>query len=358
MYKSFSLWLEKQWYELSPIHIFLGTFSFVFRIITVSRRLFYRSGILKSTKLPVPVIIIGNITVGGTGKTPLTLWLAQQLIKHGWHPGIISRGYGGSNATPQAVNTDSDPAAVGDEPALIAQRKICPVWIGRDRAAAGQALLQAHPECDVILSDDGLQHYQLQRDVEVMLIDGVRKFGNGMLLPAGPLREPPSRLDSVDAVVLHGGGEAADAYSMKLQGDTFYNLLNPQITAKTADFRDTDNHAVAGIAAPERFFDYLRELGLRTRTHPYPDHHQFAADDFNFRGAEAIFMTEKDAVKCATFADEKYWVLRVNAHLPPTFIKFILDKLSPENLSGNSLSRNSFPAEKGSAKKTRPIQKG
>ena len=336
----FSRWLEQQWYQLSPIHILLGPFSFVFRIVSIGRRLGYRSGFLKSDKLPVPVIVIGNITVGGTGKTPLTLRLAQQLIDHGWRPGIISRGYGGSNISPQAVDADSDPAVVGDEPALVARRKICPVWIGRDRAAAGRALLHAHPECNVILSDDGLQHYRLQRDVEVMVIDGIRKFGNGMLLPSGPLRESPSRLGSVDAVVLHGGGEAADAYSMKLQGNTFYNLLNPQITAKVADFRNTDNHAMAGIAFPERFFDYLCDLGLKARSHPYPDHHPFVADDLNFRGAEAIFMTEKDAVKCAAFATEKCWVLRVDAHLPPSFIKFILGKISPE-------SQNAKAAKKG-----------
>lgn len=275
----------------------------------------------------MPVIIIGNITVGGTGKTPLTLWLAQQLIAHGWHPGIISRGYGGSANTPQQVDAQSDPSVVGDEPALMARRKVCPVWIGRNRVAAGRALLQAHLECNVILSDDGLQHYQLHRDIEVMVIDGVRKFGNGLLLPSGPLREPPSRLDSVDAIVLHGGEVAADTYSMKLRGETFYNLRDPNITATAANFRDQDNHALAGIAYPQRFFDHLLELGVKTRTHPFPDHHPFVADDLNFRGAEAIFMTEKDAVKCAAFADEKYWVLRVDAHLPPSFIKFILKKL-------------------------------
>ncbi|MEQ1673975.1 MAG: tetraacyldisaccharide 4'-kinase [Candidatus Nitrotoga sp.] len=359
MLKTFSRWLEEHWYQLSPIQLFLGPFSFVFRMLTIGRRLFYRFGILRSEKLPVPVIIIGNITVGGTGKTPLTLWLAQKLIDNGWRPGIISRGYGGSANMPQKVDAQSDPAVVGDEPALMARRKICPVWIGRNRVAAGRALLQAHPECNVILSDDGLQHYQLRRDIEILVIDGVRTFGNGMLLPSGPLREPSSRMNSVDAIVLHGGVEdVGDAYSMKLRGETFYNLRNPEITAKVADFRDKDNHAVAGIASPQRFFDYLRELGLKARTHPYPDHHPFMPADINFRGAEAILMTEKDAVKCAPFATDICWVLRVDAHLPPTLIKFILGKLSPENLSGNNLSRNSFSAEKGSAEKTRPIQKG
>ncbi len=329
MFKSFSRWLEQHWYQLSPVQLFLGPFTFVYRIVTIGHRLGYRSGILRSEKLPVPVVVIGNITVGGTGKTPLTLWLAQQLINAGWHPGIISRGYGGSATAPQAATADSDPSVVGDEPALMARRKICPVWIGRNRPAAGRGLLQAHPECDVILSDDGLQHYRLQRDVEVMVIDGERKFGNGLLLPSGPLREPSSRIGSVDAIVLHGTEEAADAYNMKLQGSTFYNLINPQITAKVADFRHTDNHAMAGIAYPERFFNYLRELGMKTRTHPFPDHHQFIADDLNFRGAEAVFMTEKDAVKCAAFATEKFWVLRVDAHLPPSFIKFILGEITP-----------------------------
>ena len=190
------------------------------------RRALYQSGILPSEKLDVPVIVIGNITVGGSGKTPLTLWLAQQLIDEGWHPGIISRGFGGGKTTsPQAAYSSSSPDEVGDEAGLMAQHELCPVWVGRDRPAAGRALPARPPECDVLLSDDGLQHYRLRRDAEIAVVDGMRRFGNGYLLPAGPLREMPSRLNEVDAVVINGGMPAGKEYRMHLEGAVFHNLL-------------------------------------------------------------------------------------------------------------------------------------
>ena len=200
--------LQHHWYRLSPLHILLFPLSLIFRVLSALRCFLYRSDILASVKLPVPVVEVGNISVGGTGKTPLTLWLAQQLIENGWHPGIVSRGYtrtNGRKMTPHEVSIDDAADEVGDEPLLMAQRALCPVWISRNRPAAALALLQAHPECDIILSDDGLQHYRLQRDAEIAVIDGARRFGNGMLLPAGPLREPKSRLRKVDAIVINGG---------------------------------------------------------------------------------------------------------------------------------------------------------
>ncbi len=267
------------------------------------RRALYRSGLLASVRLPVPVVIVGNISVGGTGKTPLTLWLAQQLIENGWHPGIVSRGY--TKATEQKkktlheVTSDDSADEVGDEPLLMAQRALCPVWIGRDRPAAAQALLDAHPECDIILSDDGLQHYRLQRDAEIVVVDGARRFGNGLLLPAGPLREPVSRLQEVDAVVVNGGEAQGDEFAMRLEGTSFYNLLNPEMVVSAGEFAGQRLHAIAGIGHPQRFFAHLEHLGLSAQRHAFPDHHRYTASDIAFDDADAILMTEKDAVKCA-----------------------------------------------------------
>ena len=321
-------WLEQHWYRVTALHLILLPVSLVFRLLAALRRAFYRTGIFTRVKLPAPVIIVGNINVGGSGKTPFTLWLAQQLLENGWHPGIISRGYGGANSTPQAVYATSSPDDAGDEAVLMAQRKLCPVWIGRDRPAAAQALLSAYPECDVILSDDGLQHYRLQRDVEIVVVDGVRRFGNGWLLPAGPLREPVSRLRQVDAIVINGGEAASGEFGMRLLGSSFYNLLNPATAAQPTDFLGQNLHAIAGIGHPERFFAHLRHLGLKVQAHPFPDHHHFIPKDLAFAGADAVFMTEKDAVKCSAFASEKCWVLRVDAQLDPALAQLILERIS------------------------------
>ena len=341
-------WLEHHWYRITPLHLILLPISLLFRLLSATRRALYRSGILASEKLPVPVIVVGNITVGGSGKTPLTLHLVQQLLDNGWHPAIISRGFGGSAASPQAVQASSNPAEVGDEPVLMAQRKLCPVWVGRDRPAAARELLRTHPECDVILSDDGLQHYRLQRDVEIAVVDGVRRFGNGLPLPAGPLREPVARLNKVDAVVVNGGTKPVDtynssghAYRMQLHGETFYNLLNPDVTAQAADFLGLRLHAIAGIGHPQRFFAHLQQMGLTVQAHPYPDHHRYTPGDLSYPDADAILMTEKDAVKCAAlleqdnvaeqknWAAEKCWVLRVDAQLDPALTQYILERIAP-----------------------------
>ena len=321
--------LQQYWYRTTPLHLILLPLSFIFRLLAATRRALYRCGILASEKLPVPVIVVGNITVGGSGKTPLTLWLAQQLIESGWHPGIISRGYGGTATSPQAVDIASDPDVVGDEAVLMAQRKLCPVWVGRHRPAAARALLQAHPECDVLLSDDGLQHYRLQRDFEIAVVDGVRRFGNGFLLPAGPLREPLSRLAQVDAVVIHGGMADVGQYSMQLYGESFYNLLNPDTTTHAVDFQNQKLHAIAGIGHPQRFFAHLNHLGLKVQAHPFPDHHRYTPADLAYTDADAILMTEKDAVKCTSFATEKCWVLRVDAQLDLALTQLILERITP-----------------------------
>lgn len=320
--------LERHWTRLSPLHLVLLPVSWLFGALVFLRQRLYRTGLLPSHRLPVPVIIVGNISVGGSGKTPLALWLVQQLLDAGWHPGIISRGYGGSATGPQAVVPYNSSVEVGDEPLLMAQRGLCPVWIGRDRVAAGQALLAAHPECDVILSDDGLQHYRLRRDFEIAVVDGARRFGNEQLLPAGPLREPVSRLRSVDAVVVNGGLHAVGEFAMQLHGAQLYNLLNPSMQASVADFAGQRLHAIAGIGNPERFFRHLESLGLEIIRHPYPDHHPYTAADLDFGGIDAVLMTEKDAVKCAAFASEHCWVLRVDAQVDTFLTERILDKIN------------------------------
>ena len=320
--------LQYHWYRITPLHLILFPLGWLFRALVALRRALYRGRILSGTKLAVPVIVVGNISAGGTGKTPLTLALAQQLADRGWHPLIVSRGHGGSAQQPQHVTPDSDVQQVGDEPLLMARRNLGPVWIGKDRAAVAQAALQAHPQCNIVLCDDGLQHYRLQRDVEIAVIDGARGFGNGFMLPAGPLREPVSRLQTVDAIVVNGGEASTGQYAMRLSGEIFYSLLDPGKTATAAELGKLRCHAVAGIGHPQRYFRHLTSLGLNATEHAFPDHHPYRAADLSFADCDAILLTEKDAVKCSAFADERYWVLRVEARIDPALIDHILRKIA------------------------------
>jgi tetraacyldisaccharide 4'-kinase len=328
-------WLERTWYRISPLHLVLWPLSLLFAAFAALRRLLYRSGVIATTRLPAPVIVIGNISVGGTGKTPLAIWLAQLLLERGFRPGIVCRGYGGSARAPQRVAADAAPRLVGDEALLLARRSGCPVWVGVERAAAARALLATHPECNVIISDDGLQHYALARDVEIAVVDGERGFGNGMLLPAGPLREPPRRLDRVDALVVNGAAlfpraalpHAVPAFEMNLGGRVFFGLRNPRRQAGPEHFARQRAHAVAAIGNPQRFFNHLRELGVSFVAHPFPDHHAFDASDFAFGGDAAVIMTEKDAVKCERFCNENFWALRVDAEVDPALGELILRKI-------------------------------
>jgi tetraacyldisaccharide 4'-kinase len=307
----------------------------LFSALVALRRLLYRTGVLAVTRTPVPVIVVGNISVGGTGKTPLVIWLAQLLRERGYHPGVVCRGYGGSARGPQRATIDSDPSVVGDEAALLARRCACPVWVGAQRAAAAHALLATHPECNVVISDDGLQHYALARDVEIAVIDGERGFGNGMLLPAGPLREPRRRLASFDALVVNGTAlflretlpSDVPPFDMTLRGKTFYDLLNPAQQAGPEHFARQRVHVVAAIGNPHHFFNHLQQLGLSFAAHPFPDHHAFHASDLAFAGADAVLMTEKDAVKCEAFSSGNFWALRVDAEVDLDLGELILRKL-------------------------------
>jgi tetraacyldisaccharide 4'-kinase len=322
--------LETYWYRISPVHLILLPASWLFGALSALRRVLYHSRILSSFKLPVPVIVIGNISVGGTGKTPLTLAIARQLADHGHHPVIVSRGFGGDSRQ-QLVTENSMAAEVGDEPLLMAQRRICPVWVGKNRVAAANAALKENPQCDVVLCDDGLQHYRLQRDVELVVIDGVRRFGNGYLLPAGPLREPVSRLKTADAVVINGGKsrpQTQNQYPMQLSGDIFQNLRHPDKTATAHDLQGLRLHAVAGIGHPQRFFDLLKSQGLTVIPHAFADHYPYQACDLIFDDCDALLLTEKDAVKCAAFADDNFWVLRVDAQVDPALFDYLLRKIA------------------------------
>jgi len=315
--------LERCWYGRCRYSLLLVPFSLIFFLLVAWRRVAYRSGLFRVRRLPVPVIVVGNLGVGGSGKTPLTLCVVQWLTELGYHPGIISRGYGGRARAPMPVGADSDPEWVGDEPVLMARRAICPVWIGRKRAEAGRQLLAFHPEVDVLVSDDGLQHYALARDMEIVVVDGLRGFGNGRLLPAGPLREPLGRLATVDAAVVNGGDPddfilLPPSFAMRLHGATFRNLRDPAQTAVAAELfansAGREIHALAGIGHPQRFFDHLEHLGLNITPHVFPDHHDYSADDLP---AGTLLMTEKDAVKCAAFAPPDAWFLAVDAILAP-----------------------------------------
>jgi tetraacyldisaccharide 4'-kinase len=311
--------IEETWQSRGALSWLLLPASFVFAGLAALRRGLYRAGLLVSVRLPVPVVVVGNITAGGAGKTPLVLWLVDELRRRGRHPGVISRGYGGDAAGVQEVSHDDTPARVGDEPLLIKRRAGCPLFVGRDRAAAGLALLAAHPECDIVICDDGLQHYRLARDVEIAVVDR-RGFWNGWPMPAGPLREPVSRLRSVDAVVANGW-EGAAAFRMTLQGDRFVPLAG---SAGLGEMKRL--HAVAGIGEPQRFFDHLAALGLHFEPHPFPDHHAYVAGDLAFDG-DAILTTEKDAVKFGDLAALPVWVLPVTATVTPDLAQFVLERI-------------------------------
>lgn len=311
--------LEQYWYTSNLTSWLLLPLSWLFCLVVALRRLSYRFGLLYSYQMPVPVIVVGNITVGGTGKTPLVAWLVDYLIRNGFKPGVVSRGYGGkSKHWPERVTPDSDPQLVGDEAVLLARRTNCVMAVGPDRVAAVDLLIN-DCGCDIIVSDDGLQHYRLGRDVEIAVVDGNRRLGNGFCLPAGPLRELPSRLHQVDAVVVNGGKAERGEFSMRLTGDTLVNLTDPSWTKNLEDLRNKDVHALAGIGNPSRFFSQLRHAGLKVIEHPFPDHHQFAAADLSFDDFLPVLMTEKDAVKCEAFASERHWVLPVQAVLDEVF---------------------------------------
>ncbi len=316
----------RHWYQRTIASRVLLPIAFLFGLVVRVRRLAYRIGLLPSASAGIPVVIIGNLVVGGSGKTPLALHVSECLRGGGWSPAILLRGYGGSASRPLAVTHASDPAVAGDEAVLLAGRGRSPVWVGVDRVQAARALRAAHPDVDVLVMDDGLQHYRLRRDLEIVVVDG-REFGNGWMFPAGPLREPVSRLNSVDAIVSHGS--RMDGYAMRLDCHEAVRLGNALERRSLAGFSGHPVHAVAGIGNPERFFDQLRTGGIRVMSHPFPDHHPFSQQDIDFGDGVPVLMTEKDAVKLRAYAspERDWWVLPVTADIDPAFDAWLLATL-------------------------------
>lgn len=337
-----SRWLEAEWQRLGGVALVFLPFALLFAAAVALRRFLYRHRILPTWRSPVPVIVAGNITVGGTGKTPLALEILDILQRRGWSPGVVARGYGrvppGEHDPRGVVRVYPDiatPELFGDEPVLIARRSRVPVYISPDRPAAARALLAAHPEVNVLVSDDGLQHYALGRDIEIAVVDGERRFGNRLPLPAGPMREPVSRLASVDAVVVNGGASddmpGPRRFAMRLGGERFVRLIgNQEVAAEEFALmaRGRAIAAIAGIGNPARFFEHLASLGVAARPHAFADHHHYQPAELRLAAAEVIVMTEKDAVKCAAFADSRMWFMRVEAILPAEFEDFLLSRLA------------------------------
>jgi tetraacyldisaccharide 4'-kinase len=318
--------VNKHWYRepLTFLSFCLLPLSLIFRAVVYVRRALYQHGFKKVFNAPVPVIVVGNITVGGTGKTPLVIWLANFLRNQGYKPGIVSRGYGGDGVlkavTPAMLAVNS-----GDEALLMARRTGCPVVTGVNRVAAVQKLL-AENDCDIVISDDGLQHYRLGRQVEIALVDGVRRFGNESLLPAGPLREPISRLQQVDFIVTQQQARE-DEFEMQLAGDELVSLLDADKTKSLQDFQGSRVHAVAAIGNPQRFYASLREAGLVVIEHNFPDHYHFVRRDLDFTDDLPVIMTEKDAVKCIAIASANHWYLPVDAVVTSLFSDQLLKKI-------------------------------
>jgi tetraacyldisaccharide 4'-kinase len=315
----------KHWYRRTALAWLLWPASLAFGLVVTIRRLLYRARLLGSARAGIPVIVVGNLVAGGSGKTPLALWIAEFLKSKGWSPAIVSRGYGAEIGSPRAATIASEPAEVGDEPVVLARRSGCPVWVGPERARVIAALRAEHPDVNVVVLDDGLQHYRLRRDIEIAVVDA-RGFGNGFLLPAGPLREPASRLKSVDAVVCHGAGEV-QGFSMALDGETLHRMTNSRDRWPLKSLAGEKVHAVAGIGDPKRFFIQLGRAGLKVVPHPFPDHHRFAPQELAFGDDAPVVMTEKDAVKLRGAAQPNWWVLPVTARLDPAFGDWLLRKL-------------------------------
>lgn len=316
------------WARTSVFTVLLSPLAILFATVSGLRRQAYRHGWLASSAVGVPVIVVGNITAGGSGKTPLTIWLVNWLRVQGYHPGVVSRGYGGAARGCVEVQATSLASEVGDEPVLIRFKTDAPVVVGRDRVAAARTLLARHPEVDVLVSDDGLQHYRLQRDIELAVIDAETGLGNGWPLPAGPLREPGRRLNHVDAVIQVVRGAARPRVDLPVgswradyTAGLVYPLRAPQAIQMLRELPAQDWLAVTGIGRPQGFFDMLQAAGIHFSPRAYSDHHPFQPQDLPADGA--VVMTEKDAVKCVTFAGADWWAVQLDVAPEPGFVDWL-----------------------------------
>ena len=319
-------WIHRVWYGNAAFGWLLLPLSWLYGRAVALRSALYRRGTLVSKPAPAPVVVVGNVTAGGTGKTPVVVWLVEALRARGLSPGIVSRGYGGSKpGTSMRVDYDSDASIAGDEPVLLARRAGCPVAIDSNRPRAARMLVD--DGADVIVTDDGLQHLRLKRDVEICVIDGARGLGNGRLLPSGPLREPIGRLDTVDAILINGPGYERDgAVRFKLVA-TEACAVNGAERRKLTEFANTTVHAVAAIGNPQRFFDMLRDFGIQVIQHPFKDHAALSRRDLDFRDDFPVLMTEKDAVKLPVTVPDGLWYVPVDVQMAETVETSLLDDI-------------------------------
>jgi tetraacyldisaccharide 4'-kinase len=333
--RAYSERLQAIWYERSRPPWPLRVLSALFARLLQLRAGAYALGLRRRYRISKPVIVVGNLTVGGTGKTPLVIWLVEQLRSQGFYPGVVLRGYGGRAARaarPRPVQAQSDPSEVGDEALLLRLRTGAPVMVGRDRVLAAQQLVGTG--VDVVIADDGLQHLPLARDFEIAVIDAARGLGNGYLLPAGPLREPAARLAQVGAIVLNGEGAPAlearaASFTMRLRGEQLWPLSGAAVPIALASFAGRRVHAIAGIGHPQRFFGQLRAAGIEVLAHPFPDHHRYRPDELLFGDELPLLMTEKDAVKCRSFGAANRWYLPVTASFDSQQGAALLARLQP-----------------------------
>ena len=329
-----ALWIQNRWQHKGLFAWLMLPLAGLYCLVMILRRRAYSAGVFASIRVECPVIIVGNLSVGGTGKTPLVMWLVEQLVKNGYRPGVISRGYGGTAAgLPMLVGEKTPASAAGDEPVLIARRTNRPVVIAPDRVAAARFLL-ASTDCNVIVSDDGLQHLRLQRDIEIAVIASDRIAGNGWCLPAGPLREPASVLDGVDIVVSRTDHPMRSDGQLKLETGDCVRIAAPAERRALGDFCGRTVHAVAGIGNPDDFFAGLRQAGLDVIEHRFPDHHAYSPSELDFADERAVIMTEKDAVKCTAFAGPEWWALPVSAVLEECILDTILNRLEEISQGG------------------------
>ncbi|RWU17882.1 tetraacyldisaccharide 4'-kinase [Pseudomonas alkylphenolica] len=321
------------WYAGHPALVLLRPLESLYRRVVQRKRARFISGEQPGYRAPVPVIVVGNITVGGTGKTPMILWMIEHCRRQGLRVGVVSRGYGAKPPQlPWRVRADQSAAQAGDEPLLIVQRSDVPLVIDPDRSRAVQALLAAET-LDLILCDDGMQHYRLARDLELVLIDAARGLGNRRCLPAGPLREPVERLQAVDALLYNGAmTDRDDGYGFVLKPTALVNLRTGERAGLERFAAGQAVHAVAGIGNPQRFFNTLQGLNWQPVPHPFADHAEYSAQALSFSPALPLIMTEKDAVKCRAFAADDWWYLAVDAVPSPAFQAWFdaqLDRLLP-----------------------------
>ena len=330
----FSIWLQSQWQKRGIFAWLMFPLSLLYSAVMTLRREAYESGLLKTHRIALPVIVVGNLSVGGTGKTPLVIWIANQLARRGIRPAVISRGYGGrATDFPMLVDASSPPALTGDEPVMIARKLGCPVVIDPDRVAAANWLAE-RKLCDVIISDDGLQHLALGRDLELAVITSDRVAGNGFCLPAGPLRESAGRLRSIDIVISRNQHSRLTTHFMNLLSGECARLDNPAMRLPLSAFWKTPVHAIAGIGNPDSFFNSLRVAGLEIIQHAFPDHYDYTPADLSFADGFPVLMTEKDAVKCTEFAKRDFWAVTVSVEVDEGILELVMNKIMELNANG------------------------